>query len=154
MTLLDRAIASLQSAARNYEKDLAAMTDEQLMQSAGGAARKPVDFTFETALINRRIAARIRGEEPEPEPEGEWWEAPEELRNRAAITEYMRASCQAILDAASGLSEEEAEKPIGESGSERPPISFIHFAALHTMYHCAQLNFIQTLSGDLSMHWG
>jgi len=154
MALLPSAIASMKGSADHYLQDLEVMTDQDVMESFGGAARKPVDFSYELGLINLRIAARIRGDEPPPFPDGDGWAvAPEELRSKAAITEYMKSSFDTLLDASSKLSEEDTEKLVGNPGHEQPILALIHFASLHTMYHDAQLNFIQTLKGDLEMHW-
>jgi hypothetical protein len=153
MALLEAAIEGLKSAADHYVKDLQVMSDEEVLQSVGGSARKPVDFSFEVGLINLRIAARLRGEEPPPTPDGEWWEAPAELRTKVAITEYLKTSCETLAIAASKLSDDEIEKPIGAPGHEQPALMMINFAAMHTMYHDAQLNFIQSLKGDLEVHW-
>ena len=131
------------------------MTEEQILGSAGGDARKPVDFTYEVALINRRIAARLKSEEPPAMPQGEAWiVAPEELQSKAAIIEYMTASSNELLEAAKALPESDAAKMIGAPGKEEPAYTFVSFATMHTMYHDAQLNFIQSLAGDLKVHWG
>ena len=31
--------------------------------------------------------------------------------------------------------------------------TLVNFSLMHTMYHAAQLNFIQSMSGDMKMHW-
>lgn len=148
------AVTSIEQATSFYVKDLEAMTEEQILGSVGGTARKPVDFTYEVALINRRIAARLIGTEPPAAPEGDdWWVAPEELRSKAAIIEYMKESTRQLLEAARSVSEEESGKMVGAPGSERPAFALAYFAGMHTMYHDAQLNYIQSLSGDLAMHW-
>jgi hypothetical protein len=36
---------------------------------------------------------------------------------------------------------------------ERPAYALVFFVSMHTMYHDAQLNFIQCLAGDGQMHW-
>jgi hypothetical protein len=151
---MSRAARSIESAARHYLEDLEAMSDAQIMEPAAGKARKAVDFTYEVALINRRLAARILGTQPDPEPEGdEWWVAPENLQSKTAITEYMKSACEELVAAAKTIPDEDFERPVGAPGEEQPAFALVNFAALHTMYHDAQLNFIQELDGDLSMHW-
>lgn len=151
---IEAAVQSIEHATKNYLSDLDAMSEEQILGSAGGTARKAVDFTYEVALINRRIAARLAGTEPPPAPEGdEWMVAPEELRSKSAITEYMRTACEELATATKGIPESESGRMVGAPGSERPAFVLANFAALHTMYHDAQLNFIQSLSGDLAVHW-
>lgn len=151
---MESAVKDIEHAAKHYLDDLEAMTEAQLLQSAGGAARKAVDFTFEVALLNRRIAARLKGTEPPPAPEGEeWWTAPEELRSKEAITRYMRESLEELAAAARSIPDSDGSRLVGAPGQERPAFSLAQFASMHTMYHDAQLNFIQSLSGDLDMHW-
>ena len=58
MEILKAAIESLETCANFYVKDLEAMSEEQILGTDGGAARKPVDFTYEVAYNNVRIAAR------------------------------------------------------------------------------------------------
>ncbi len=152
---MQAAIHGMESAAKNYSQDLDAMSDDQILTSAGGTARKPVDFTYEVALINRRLAARLAKTEPPAAPEGDdWWVAPEELQTKDAISQYFKASCEELLEAAKGMSEEDATVLVTFHGGEKPSHTMVTFAAMHTMYHDAQLNFIQSLAGDSSVHWG
>jgi len=151
---MDAALKAMESATNFYAKDLEALTEEQILNSAGGSARKPVDFTYEVGLINRQVAARLRGDEPPASPEGDdWWIAPDELRSKAAIAAYIAEGCKEIIDAAGALPADEIGKMIGSPGRERPAYALVQFASMHTMYHDAQLNFIQSLSGDATMHW-
>jgi hypothetical protein len=151
---MENAIKGMTQAAEFYAKDLASMSDEQILGAAGGAARKPVDFTYEVALINRRIAARLRGVEPPPTPEGDaFWTAPPELNSKTAISQYMASACQELIDAAKALPDSEWDKPVGAPGREEPAYAMVNFASMHAMYHDAQLNFIQSLCGDVAMHW-
>ena len=151
---MESAVRDIEHAAKHYLDDLEAMPEEQLLESAGGSARKAVDFTFEVALLNRRVAARLRGTDPPSAPEGdEWWTAPEELRSKDAIIRYMRESLDELAAAARSIPESEAGRMVGAPGQEWPAYTLAQFASMHTMYHDAQLNFIQSLSGDLTMHW-
>jgi len=151
---MDAAIQGMESAANFYARDLEALSDAQILESFAGAARLPLDFTYEVAFINRQVAARLRGEEPPASPDGdEWMTAPDELRSKAAIAEYMASACSEVLSAAKAVPEEEIGKMIGSPGRERPAYALVSFAAMHTMYHDAQLNYVQSLAGDTTMHW-
>lgn len=146
------AIKSLEHATSNYCKDLATLTEEQFLQSVGGSARAVVDFTYEVAAVNRRIAKRMAGESVPPANDG-WIVAPDELRSKEALTAYLRESSQMVIDAAKTFSPEEAMTVVGPEGFARPIFAWVFFAATHTGYHDAQINFIQSLSGDLEVHW-
>ena len=54
------AMQAMERASANYLKDLDAMSEEQILASPGGSARKAVDFTYEVGYINRRIADQDR----------------------------------------------------------------------------------------------
>lgn len=151
---LESALDGLEQATRFYIRDLEALTEETILHSAGGAARSVVDFTYEVALINRRIAARFCREEPPPLPEGdEWAVAPLELRSKAAIEEYAKGAFSDLIAAVKTVPMDEWDRPVGAAGKEEPAFAMANFAAMHTMYHDAQLNFVQAINGDLGMHW-
>jgi len=151
---MENAIGAMEQAASLYLKDLDAMSEAQLLESAGGSARVAVDFTYEVALINRRIASRLLDIEPPALPDDDgWMVAPSELRSKSEICGFLRSACVELTEAAKSLPECESGKMIGAPGSERPAFGMVQFAAMHTMYHDAQLNFIQSLQGDLEMHW-
>jgi len=153
MTPMEYAIKAMENAARNYKKDLEAMTEEQIVDSVSGSARKPVDFTYEVALLNKDAAARIAGTERPVEPEGdEWWTAPPELQSKQAITDYMVNCCDELIEAAKA-NVENGDKNVGIEGRVRPAYDLVNFSMMHTMYHCAQLNFIQSMADDMKMHW-
>jgi hypothetical protein len=149
------AIQGFENATTNYVKDLEALTDDQILQSAGGSARPAVDFTYEVAIINARVGARIAGVEPPEFPSAEGWvNAPDEYRTKAAIIEFFQSTNASVLEAAKALTEEDGNRLIPFYTGDRPIYSVLGFVTMHTAYHDAQLNFIQSLAGDLSMHWG
>jgi len=151
---LESALEGLEQATGFYIRDLEALTEEAILQPAAGAARSVVDFTYEVALINRRIAARFRREEPPALPQGDGWTvAPAELRSKAAIEEYAKDAFSELVTAVKTVPFDEWDRPVGAAGKEEPAFAMANFAAMHTMYHDAQLNFIQSINGDLGMHW-
>jgi hypothetical protein len=151
---LKTATSGAEQATTFYAKDLDALTEEQILGCAGGVARKPVDFTYEVAFINKRVAARLRGEEPPAWPATEGFlVAPDEFQSKSAILAYLAEASSELLEAANAIPEEEGGKLIGPEGKQEPAYAMVTFAAIHTMYHDAQLNFIQSLAGDGGMHW-
>jgi len=152
---MEYAIKAFESAAKDYLDDLEVMSEEQLLGSAGGEARKPVDFTYEVAVIQNRVAAILSVKDPGPSPFGEGWiEAPAELASKVAIMEFMQASCDDLLEVARGLTDEQSAIPVGtKPENAKPAYAHLNFLALHAMYHDAQLNFIQSLNGDMAVHW-
>lgn len=151
---MQSAISGIEQSTGFYARDLEALTEEQILSCAGGVSRKPVDFTYEVALVNKRIAARFRGIEPPVWPQSEGFVcAPDELLSKAAICEYMANATAELLDAARSLSEEDGAKLIGPEDRQEPAYAMAYFTVMHTMYHDAQLNFVQSLAGDGAMHW-
>ena len=65
----------------------------------------------------------------------------------------MRSACQELIEAAKAMPGDQGDKLVGVPGKENPAFDLVYFASLHTMYHDAQLNFIQSLNGDLAVHW-
>ena len=154
MTPMDTAIKAVEQATAFYIKDLEVLTDEQLVQSAGGTARKAIDFSFEVGEVNLQFAARLKGQEPAPSLSGDDWAvAPEELRTKSAIIDYIQTAANELISAARAIPEEEIGKLVGAPGRERPAYALVNFGGMHTMYHDAQLNFIQAISGDTEVHW-
>lgn len=139
----------IEAARDNYLKDMEAMPHEQLAQKTG-KARSAYDFTFEVTVINKRTSARLRNEDP-----GEWLygdgfpDAPTEWQDKARACSEFKKSMDEILDAWNALSDEEIAKMEGTN----IPVGLAHFTCIHAMYHDAQLNYKQSLAGDVEVHW-
>jgi len=134
-----------------YVKDLTAMTHEQLMDGRGG--RVPYDFTYEVAVVNRRVAKRLRGEDPGDWPYDGWITAPEEFRNKEAITREFLAATDEIVSAFDSMNDEQVMGDVATSEGTKPVLDMMQFAAMHTMYHDGQLNQLQAQAGDMEVHW-
>ncbi len=131
-------------AVESVKKDLAELTHDDLDRSWGSSSRRAYDVVYELGLINRRIAHRLRGEEPGPMPwkfGEEWLQAPEEMRDKASVAELFDATANEVLDAAL------------DSTDEPYVIEMLSFLTAHAMYHDGQLNFIQSMKGDMAVHW-
>jgi hypothetical protein len=141
------------NASKAYADDLSAMTHEQLSTCVAGRARIAYDFTSEVACINRRFAKRLRGEAPDPLPEG-WIVAPDGFRAKEAAIAEIRASAAELVEAWNELAQDELDSVIPlQNGASTFPADLMALATYHCGYHDAQLNYIQALHGDLEMHW-
>lgn len=147
----DRALELMKGAKTRYVEDLEAMSEEQLAHKQG-KSRSAYDFTYEVAVVNRAMARRIAGEEPKLDWDG-WVVAPPEMCNKQACIKELSESCDAVTAAVEARGKDgiltELTTPRGPSS----PYEVASFLALHTMYHDAQLNYIQSLQGDDEMHW-
>jgi DinB superfamily len=141
------------SAATRYVQDLMAIPHEQLGTSPMGQARAAYDFTYECVFVNKRIAARMRGDDPGPWPFEGWVTAPPEFKNQAMAASELTASTQLIVDAFNAIDESELHRQIETPGGHTTPIEMALMAALHLSHHDGQLNYIQSLHGDGQMHW-
>lgn len=155
LTFKDFVASSLDQVESIYLKDLEAMTEEQLATPQNGKARTPYDFTYEIAETNNHIANRIATGQETPWPFKGWATAPPELQSKQAAVSHFKTSVQNLRDAVSPLTEEELTQKFVPEGREKETskAELAHFCALHMAYHDAQLNFIQSLDGDLEMHW-
>jgi hypothetical protein len=151
MEIMAHIVSQTEDARKHYIEDLAAMTDEQIFGQANGVARKAADFTYETAVVNRIVAQRLRGEEVTPGGDG-WIVAPEGMTREDLVADF-DSSCQSLIDEINKLGEAGATKMIKTRTGEQPAYKYAGFPAMHIMYHDAQLNFIQSLSGDMDVHW-
>jgi hypothetical protein len=96
-----------------YLKDLEAMSQEDLGKSAGGAARTPFDFTYETVFVNGRISTRMRGETPAAvSGDDGWMKAPADFCDKVRAVAQFKSSMDEILTAWSKVDEGKLLDPI------------------------------------------
>lgn len=133
----------------DYVRDIDALPEDALGNGAVGTARVPYDFTYEVAHVNRRLAARLRGEDPGPSTLTGWAVAPEHLRSKEACLQDIKSSTQEVIDAWRILPDDQ----LGEVKGSMPAFELALFAVKHMLYHDAQLNYLQAARGDMEVHW-
>ena len=155
MTLKQYLGDSIRDSAKAYLDDLEAMPEDVLSRSPGGVARSPLDYSYEIGLINRRIAKRLRAEDPGPwpGPEEGWIAVPEEFANKAAVVDLVRSSFDEIMQAWDNFDEGELATKIQLPKGETSAIDLASLAARHANYHDGQLNYAQCIAGDNEVHW-
>ncbi|MCW5934794.1 MAG: DinB family protein [Fimbriimonadia bacterium] len=137
-----------------YLDDLQAMPHEQLLKSPGGTARSGYDFTYEVALINNRIATRLRGEDPGPFNRGEgFMRAPESFCDKTTAVAEFESSMDSVIQAWNALPEEKITETIVLPQGETSALELLSILLVHLPYHDGQLNYIQTLDSDNDVHW-
>lgn len=147
------AIEQVTDAKNRYLQDFSAIPDEALDTSPGGAARTPCHFTYEIICVNKRLATRLRGEDPGPFSAEVWRETPEAYRNRAGASQGFASSMDEFISALEGTPEDEMFREIQTPGGTTSPYDLALFCATHVNYHDGQLNYIQSLLGDTKFHW-
>ncbi len=139
--------------AKYYLKDFSFIPVDRIAASPGGVARAPIDFTYEVAYINRRVAARLRGEEVPPFKMEGWITAPEEFLDVAKMAIEFQAAVDDVLESLDKFPAEDLEKEIDIQTGKTTAKSMLNMVATHITYHDAQLNYIQSLYGDDEVHW-
>lgn len=152
MELMNFAAKSLERIRGQYRVDIAALSDAQLLGENQKAGRRPVDFVYEVALVNTRIANRLESIAVAPMSE-DWTTAPDEMLSREAIVKCLDDSFEQLVSAIRAIPESEADKPIPTPSGDTPAFQLVIFAAMHCTYHDGQLNLIQALGGDMEWHW-
>ena len=137
-----------------YLCDLKASSAELLASKPGGAHRSPADFSYESALLTKMMAMRLRGEEPPAmDPSQGYPTAPENCRTSEALAAEMQAAIGEVMAALDNLDDEGLNATFemwGRTWTKREMGSLV---AMHLMYHDGQLNYVQTAHGDLAVHW-
>lgn len=143
---------SIRTAVNEFIQDVEALSHENLSKVWGGAPRCAYDFIYETALVNQRVAVRLRGEDPGPAPwkfgEG-WLQAPAEMHVKEAAIAFVRSTGDELL-ASLG---DDMERIVSVGDQSVSAYDQALMAVQHTNYHDAQLNFIQAMAGDHGIHW-
>lgn len=145
-------VENFRSAITRFTNDLKALSEENAGKCWGGVSRCAFDFAYEMVLIHERTATLLRGEDPGPPPwkfGEEWVKAPDSLRTIDAMSARLNESVETLL-AAIG---DDFEKKVKMGETEVPVWRRLQFLGIHTMYHDAQLNFMQAMAGDGSVHW-
>jgi hypothetical protein len=145
--------ADIVQAGARIVKDLNALPEDKVVESPGGSARPAADFVYEVAFINRRCAMRLRGEAPPPVENEPWIVAPEGFRTKDALTREMEESTAELLAGFDQRGPNGLTDLIPLPREEWTVFQLATFVTRHMNYHDAQLNYLQSLYGDLEVHW-
>ncbi len=146
------AVSMLKSSYYLLSKDLEALPEEAFNQSFGEKCRTVADLICEVNMVNDHVGLTIRGEELFSWPDG-WIKAPGDFRLKDAVISAFKQSMERFIATAERYTEEEILAPLEVEGKITNRYERCRFVALHNWYHSGQLNFIQTLRGDDTMHW-
>ncbi len=121
----------------------------------GGAHRCAFDFTYELVVLNKMMAARLRGETPPPTGDGEHYlVAPPEFCTIETASKQIGESVEDVISAVDALDEAGLSEEIELWGQQWTKMKLATLCGFHMGYHDGQLNYIQTAGGDLAVHWG
>jgi hypothetical protein len=148
---IDAICGALDANLHMYLCDWRAMPEDKLNQSPMGHARTPVAFTAEVIGVNFACAAILRDEPSlsEAEAMAKYSNIGKEDGER-----LLQESCQALKDAAYGLSEEDLNAEVTAPwGAPCTKLRLLGFLPYHLSYHDGQLNYLHAMYGDTKIHW-
>jgi hypothetical protein len=133
---------------------LEATPDDRLNWSPSPTSRTPIHIVVHCANAIGNMQSMMMGAPwPSmtiPEMDQSFRDHEANFHDRAEVIELFKEKSKTFLDWIAGLSDEDLEK-IWHSPFGDYPISFcIQFPALHTQTHVAQLQYIQTIYGDMA----
>lgn len=148
------ALERISFALQLFSADVRSMTDSQLVANCGGKSRCGFDFVFEMVGFYSTFAGLFKnGPSQIDGPQGGWVKAPQEFCQRESA---MNALTEAAGDFSSAIEQYRGDfvadvfpSPVGPF----TPLGMANLAVWHTMYHSGQLNYIQTVQGDVDFHW-
>jgi hypothetical protein len=144
---------TIESAGEMYRKDLDALPEEALLSTSGGASRSPVAITYEIIVVNKRLATRMKGDDPGPFDPTAWANVPEEFTSADGCKSAFMASIRNLLSTLEAVPSDQMDKDIATPSGSTTPFDLALFAAQHVSYHDGQLNLLQAQRGDADMHW-
>ncbi len=153
LDLKAKALTELRDVQKRYLTDLRALPDEAIDKSPGGAARTPANFTYEITVVNKRLLTRIAGGDPGPFDPNASKETPEEFKTKEGASLAFEKSLNDMILAIEAVPSEEILREIATPTGSTSPYDLAEFCAYHINYHDGQLNYIQALNGDASIHW-
>jgi len=137
---------------RSFVKDVEALSEAQLHASPGGVARSPMAFIAECAGFSRRVAAHLRGEDAPVTSDASGDAAIAAMTKESAVA-AIRGSSAELLAAWRELPEADMARTVPLWGEEMPIPVLIGLVSQHLAYHDGQLNMIQAMGGDGTIHW-
>lgn len=145
---------SLDYMTRMLLADVRAAGDEGMGALPGGLARPAYDYVYEVGLVNHRIAARLRGQNPGPWPvENGYLVATDELRSIDAISKYLTDSTEDMTAALLGATEEDLMKEHSMGDFTMTGFQLAIHSVDHLAYHMGQLNQLHMIRNDAQVHW-
>lgn len=137
-----------------FGADVQSMSTDDLAATGGGQSRSGFDFIFEMVGFYETFAGLLQNGPSDIEgPQGGWVRAPKEFCDKDSAVTAMNASAdkfaKVIEDYPGELVSDVFPSPVGPF----TPLGMANLAVWHTMYHSGQLNYIQTIRGDVDFHW-
>ncbi|MCH7904965.1 MAG: hypothetical protein IH944_10420 [Armatimonadetes bacterium] len=144
----------LQGSLDRYRKDIKHFTDEQFASCPGGEARSPLAITAEVGLFNHACAKIISGEDMPEMTEQAIGEVMASIDTREKATEKLISGTAALETAIVAASDDDYQNEVKAPWGQTVTKQYMAEACcMHMDYHDGQLNIIQCMNGDTTVHW-
>ena len=144
----------LQGSLDRYRKDLKHFTDEQFAARPGGEARSALAITAEVGLFNHACAKIVAGAGSADMSEEKMGEMIASIDTLDKASETLVSGTEALdkaIEAASDADyQSEVMAPWGQTVTKQ---YMAEACCMHMDYHDGQLNIIQCMNGDTTVHW-
>ena len=141
-------------AAKTYSSDLNWIPEDKFHAVPMGSGRSPADFTAECIGFNRMVARIIKDEKVHFPTDEEHEAFVRSFDTIGKAKNEILESARDLVDALKLIAPDdlwaEVTPPWGQPVATYKMASL---AASHMSYHDGQVNYIQTLYGDVRMHW-
>lgn len=137
-----------------FSADLRSMDEDSLRSNCGGQSRCGFDFIFEMIGFYETFGGLLANGPSDIEgPGGGWVRAPEEFCVKDSAMSALDAAVDRFRSVIEGYSGDFLKDVFPSPVGPFTPIGMANLAVWHTMYHSGQLNYIQTVRGDVDFHW-
>ncbi|MGO8671705.1 MAG: DinB family protein [Capsulimonadaceae bacterium] len=153
---IDQAKRTVEMSKTRLLKTFAAVPDDKLTWSPSETSKSPLRIVAHSGLSNRSLAAMIRGEQ-RPAMSMEEILAGREAEEKAITTReqavaLVEESVQVYLAALDTVTEERLAGTVTTPFGVIPMHGFMFMGSRHMDGHSAQIDYIQTIWGDLAFH--
>ena len=140
-----------------FLKTFSYVPDDKLGYAPSQTARTPLRVAAHVGLANFNLAKIIRGE-PLPDVSAEELfakvaEAEKGITTREQALQTIEASHQDVLSALDSLSPDMIEREVHTPGLDAPMTFYMNLPGLHMFGHAAQIDYQQTIWGDMDPHF-
>jgi hypothetical protein len=151
---------SKESIQRNTDRLLNLLTfvpDDKLHWSPSSTAKTPLRIVAHCAVASGAFTALISGNMPDPMPPAEalietFNAAEQSVSTREAAIAMTKQTSDDLCKALEGVNEANIDAVLDSPFGPMPLTFWIHVCSSHMMGHIGQLEYVQTIWGDLDNH--
>ena len=144
----------LQGSLDRYRKDLKHFTDEQFSASPGGEARSPLAITAEVGLFNHACAKIVAGADSADMSEEAMGKMIASIDTQEKALDTLVSGSEALESALDNVSDDDYQGEVTAPWGQPVTKQYLaEMCCMHMDYHDGQLNIIQCMNGDTTVHW-